>query len=136
VLIDTNVWSELSKGQPDPSVIGFVASNCERSVLSTIVIAEMRFGVARVKDSARHARLNDWLDDLLEKYTDRLLPFDLDAAITYGDLKARLSATGTPIAELDLLIAAQAVAANIPLVTRNVADMARTGATIINPWQS
>jgi predicted nucleic acid-binding protein len=38
--------------------------------------------------------------------------------------------------EKSLNLASQAIAAGMPLVTRNVSDMARTGAVIINPWEA
>jgi len=135
VLIDTNVWSELSKVRPDQNVNDFISSRFEDAWLSALVLGEIRYGIARLTDAARRARLVTWFDDLTVRLEERTLDFDASAARAYADIKARLAAAGTMIAELDMLIAAQAIAADMPLVTRNLSDMDRTGATIINPWQ-
>jgi predicted nucleic acid-binding protein len=135
VLIDTNVWSELSKPRPDQSVNDFISHHFEDAWLSALVLGEMRYGIARLTDAARRERLVIWFDDLTFRLEERTLNFDASAAQAYAHVKARLTAAGTLIAELDMLIAAQAIAADMPLVTRNLSDMGRTGATIINPWQ-
>ena len=135
VLIDTNVWSELSKARPDQNVNEFISHHFEDAWLSALVLGEVRYGIARLADAARREWLVTWLDDLTFRLEERTLDFDANAAQAYADVKARLAAAGTLIAELDMLIAAQAIAAGIPLVTRNLSDMERTGATIINPWQ-
>ena len=134
MLIDTNVWSELSRSRPEPKVFAFIARNSRRCVLSTIVLAEIEFGLAKDGDATRRRRLAGWLQDIRLRCGDRVLLPDDETAAVWGGLKARLEIAGTPIADMDLLIAAQAIAANVPLVTRNVADMERTGAEIINPW--
>ena len=135
VLIDTNVWSELSKARPDQNVHDFISGHFEGAWLSALVLGEVRYGITRLPDATRRARLALWFDDLTVRLDERTLDFDANAARAYAEIKARLAAAGTIIAELDMLIAAQAIAADMPLVTRNLSDMGRTGATIINPWQ-
>ena len=134
MLIDTNVWSELTRPRPDLRVISFLANNGERLVLSTIVLAEIEFGIANAPDPIRAGRLAQSRDDILLRIADRvLLPDDVTAAI-WGKLKTELDGRGKTIPDFDLLICAQAIAAGMPVVTRNEEHMARTGATIINPW--
>jgi predicted nucleic acid-binding protein len=136
VLIDTNVWSELVKPRPDPKVAAWIVEHFDRCILSTLVLGEMRYGIAHAEGSPLAARLQAFHDDLLFRIADRLLPFDAEAATAWAILRARLRRAGTLVADMDLLIAAQAIAAGVPLVTRNVRDMERTGAEIINPWAS
>lgn len=135
VLIDTNVWSELSRPRPDDRVRDWIAGHFSSCILSAIVLGEIRYGIA-LADEARRRDLQSFQDDLLRKISDRVAPFDEPAAFTWGPLRARLKQTGQLIGERDMLIAAHALSLGVPLVTRNVADMERTGATIINPWQA
>lgn len=135
MLIDTNVWSELSKPRPNAAVIEWMARNFEACILSTIVLAEIRYGIALATDGQRRDVLQTFHDDLIDKLCNRIVPFDDDAASAWGPLRARLKQTGALIGERDMLIAAHALALGVPLVTRNVADMERTGVVIINPWQ-
>ena len=136
MLIDTNVWSELLRIRPEPRVVSFLAENRDRLVLSAIVAGEMEFGIAKETDPSRRKQYELFLEDVRTLSEDRLLKPDLESARVWGIVKARLKKAGKPIADIDLLIAAQAIAADMPLVTRNISDMARTGATIINPWQA
>ena len=135
MLIDTNVWSELLRPEPLPAVTKLLSDRRREVYLSTVVVAEMEFGVARLADSKQRDRLRAFVDDIVVRSESRVLLPDLATAIVFGKLKGHLRAVGKPIADLDLLIASQAIAAGMQLVTRNVSDMARTGARIINPWQ-
>lgn len=136
MLIDTNVWGELTRARPDEAVVSFLVENESRLFLSTIVLAEIEFGIAAVEDPLRSGRLLSARDDILVRVQDRiLLPDDLTATI-WGKLKAELTGRGDPVPDFDLLICAQAIAGGMPVVTRNSRHMERTGAKVINPWIS
>jgi toxin FitB len=135
VLIDTNVWSELTRPKPDERVLAFLSANEARLHLSTIVLAEIEFGIAKAADPARSSRLLESRNDIVLRAADRILYPDFLTATVWGKLKAELDGKGKPIPDFDLLICAQAIAGEMPVVTRNVGHMARTGATIINPWE-
>ena len=136
MLIDTNVWSELLRKQPSDAVVTFINARWNELYLSSIVVAEMEYGLAKLSEFPRKRQLRDFIDDLTTRCEGRILAVDLKTAAIFGQIKARLRAEGRPVAELDMLIAAQSIAADMPLVTRNLSDMARTGATIIDPWQA
>jgi tRNA(fMet)-specific endonuclease VapC len=78
--------------------------------------AELRFGVAR-RPEAKQLRIA--VEEFLLRVT--VLPWDSRAAVEYGDLRAALERAGTPIGNLDLMIAAQALAAEAVLVTHDAA---------------
>jgi len=62
-LLDTNVVSELRKPRPDLRVRGFVAAQPAHLLfLSTITLAEVRYGVERLTDAARRRDITLWLE--------------------------------------------------------------------------
>jgi predicted nucleic acid-binding protein len=67
-------------------------------------------------------------------YADRVVPLNADIAIRWGQLTAACECRGSPLPVIDGLIGATAVVMNMPVVTRNVAHLALTGAEIVNPW--
>ncbi|MBL0925003.1 MAG: type II toxin-antitoxin system VapC family toxin [Sphingomonadaceae bacterium] len=136
MLIDTNVWSELTRPRPDPGVIAFLSENEHRLYLSTIVLSEIEYGIAKAPEPVRAQRLLESRNDVVLRISDRILYPDFLTATVWGKLKAELTGVGTPIPDFDLLICAQAIAADMPVVTRNGGHMQRTGATIINPWET
>lgn len=75
-LLDTNIISELRKPNCDPNVKRWADSQLPQSFyLSTVTLAEIRFGIECVKgnDSFRQ-ELTSWLDGTLRPwFTDRIL---------------------------------------------------------------
>ena len=136
MLIDTNVWGELTRPRPNTNVIDFFEANESRLYLSTLVLAEIEYGIAKASDAVHTERLLQTRNDIVLRVADRILQPDFLAATIWGKLKAALYGSGKPITDFDLMISAQALAAEMPVVTRNVGHMARTGATIINPWDA
>lgn len=135
MLIDTNVWSELSRPRPDKAVGHWFRSHFPSCILSAIVFGEIQYGIA-LAEGARRRDLQSFLDDLLVRLPNEIADFDASAGAAWGPLRAQLKRTGPLIGERDMFIAAQALSLSVPLVTRNVSEMARTGAVIINPWET
>ena len=67
-------------------------------------------------------------------FEGRVLPFDSAAALAYAGLFAVRRRAGRPAATIDLMIAAIARSQSASLVTRNVADFAGCGISVIDPW--
>lgn len=139
-LLDTNVISELVSKQPSPKVVQWIddsdASDMDLVLLSAITIGELRKGVEKLPDSKRKDTLLAWLkDDLLVRFSGRVLSIDVDVMLTWGALVGRLERVGRPLPAMDSLIAALAIHHNCGLVTRNEADFKDTGVTVINPWR-
>jgi predicted nucleic acid-binding protein len=136
-LLDTNVISELVAKQPNPRVVAWIDALDPSSVyLSVITIGELRKGIEKLPDSQRKATLQAWLnDDLLVRFSGRILELDIPVMLTWGELVGRLEQNGTPVPALDSLIAALAHYHKYTLATRNEADFRATGIGIVNPWQ-
>ena len=61
-LLDTNILSELRRPKPERKVLAFVAAQpLELLYISTVTLAEIRFGIELLPDVARRSELNDWL---------------------------------------------------------------------------
>jgi hypothetical protein len=96
--------------------------------ISALTMAELAAGPHATRDSAERARRQDRLQRAEATFDP--LPFDGDCARAYGRVYAAIVATGRKARcprAVDLLIAATAVAANLPLYTRNVDDFRGIG---------
>lgn len=132
-ILDTNVISELRKrSRGDSGVAGWMRSHDEEEMrLSVLVVAEIRLGVEqkRRKDPAAAAQLDSWLGQTVQRFDGRILPVTLAIA----DRWARMSVPD-PLPFVDGLLAATALEHDLTLVTRNVADVERTGVRVVDPF--
>ncbi|MCW0021387.1 type II toxin-antitoxin system VapC family toxin [Rhizobium sp. BT-226] len=136
IVLDTNVISELWKVEPDSNVLAWIdAQMVETLYLSTITIAELRFGLATMPDGKRRAIYQDRLErEVLPVFTGRVLSFDLDASQAYAQLMARAKGAGKAIGKADGYIAATAVARGLIVATRDTSPFEAAGLNVINPW--
>lgn len=99
-------------------------------VISTVVLFELRYGVARSDRRAQSERVLDvFLQDNFE-----IAPFDADDASEAGALRGAFAEAGTPIGPYDLLIAAQARRRGARLVTDNLREFGRVPDLAVESW--
>ncbi len=135
-LLDTCVLSEFKKKQPEQKVIDWLNAQIEETLfLSVITIGEIQKGISRLPTSKRQAELEIWLEELVYRYDERLLPLDTQIMRQWGQLTGPLQTRGHALPLLDSLIAATSLTHNLVLVTRNESDFAATNVTILNPWE-
>jgi tRNA(fMet)-specific endonuclease VapC len=116
-LLDTNTISYIAKGNSPAARAHLVSLRAgEALCISAITEAELRYGLA--KRPQAHA-LRGAIENLLLKL--RILPWGSNEAAAYGTLRAGLEAAGRMISELDLQIAAHAIAIGAVLVTNDKA---------------
>ena len=83
----------------------------------------------------RHESLETAARAMFENdFAERVLPFDREAAIAYGDLFAARRRAGRPSSTPDLMIAAIAHAKAASVVTRDIGDFEHCGVTVLDPW--
>jgi tRNA(fMet)-specific endonuclease VapC len=129
-LLDTNACIDYFTGRYPKVVERIQGSSPEDLFLSTVVVAELRFGADH---SARRRTNHARIDALIEEIEP--LDFDLRAAATYGRLRAQLEAGGTPIGPNDMLIAAHALSRRLTVVTDNTAEFGRVQGLKVDNWR-
>jgi toxin FitB len=131
-LVDTDVLSALAKRRRPANVEAWVGRQRSSDLfVSVISIGEIERGIAlqRHRDKNFASILATWLDQVLNVYGDRVLPFDLASARRWGQLSAALGHHGA-----DLQIAATALEHGLTVVTRNTSHFAPTGAPVLDPF--
>ncbi len=113
-LLDTNMASYVIKGNVPHVRERLVKVPMAQVSVSAVTEAELRFGVARKPEAARLATA---VDEFLLRVN--ALPWDSDAARHYADLRATLEQRGTPMGNLDMMIAAHALALGAVLITHD-----------------
>lgn len=129
LLLDTNICIYIIKQQPAAVLQHFLDYEIGDIGISSITLAELRYGVAKSTHQDRNAKALDEFIIPLE-----VVPFDAEAAHLYGEIRATLERAGTPIGAMDLLIAAHALALGISLVTNNSREFARIPELNIINW--
>ena len=106
------------------------ASRGAQIYVSSVVTFELRYGVAKSVRQAYHSqRLEAFLAGPIV-----LLPLEHEDAKVAGSIRAALQASGTPIGAYDTLIAGQALARRLTLVTANVSEFARVKGLSWQDW--
>ncbi len=136
IVLDTNVISELWKKEPDPNVLAWIdAQIVETLCLSTITVAELRYGVATMPEGKRRSIYDERLErEVLPAFSGRILSFDLDASRAYAQLMAAARATGRAVGQADGYVAATASARGLMVATRDTSPFEAAGLQVIDPW--
>ncbi|MBQ1017275.1 type II toxin-antitoxin system VapC family toxin [Micromonospora sp. D93] len=135
IVLDTNVVSELMRSEPASVVVGWLQRRSGDALYTTTVtVAEIRYGIARLPDGRRRESLRQAADEIFAAFPRQVLPFDLAAANAYADIVAGRESLGSPIDGFDAQIAAICRSQAATLATRNGKDFTDTGIAIIDPW--
>ena len=134
-LVDTNVISEIRNGpRADPGVTGFLLHAELDLFLPVQVVGEMQSGIQLLRnrgDNAQAERVEAWLAIIVERFSSRILVFDLECAVAWGKIRA-----GSDQNQIDRQIAAIAQVYDLTIATRNVDHYAGSGVRLFNPFQA
>lgn len=127
-LLDTNAVIALLN---DPH--GQVAQHARQYIpadigLSAIVAHELYYGAFKSKRRDQNIELVDGL-------FFEVLAFDREDARQAGEVRTVLAASGTPIGPYDVLIAGQAHARGLVLVSRNMREFQRVDGLSVENWE-
>jgi tRNA(fMet)-specific endonuclease VapC len=116
-MLDTNMVSYIAKGRSKAARIRMLNMERDEAVcLSVITEAEVRYGLAkRPEATALHERMEWFLAAV------KVLPWGRDEARAYGALRAKLESSGKTLENMDMQIAAHAIATGAVLVTNDKA---------------
>lgn len=136
ILLDTNVISEPLRPQGNFLVADWLnAQQLETLYLSTITLAEIRYGLASLPEGKKkRGMLKEWENTVLPLFAGRILLFDEAAASAYAMLQSQARRHGKPLGFADACIAAIAKTNGMIVATRDTQPFAYVGIDVINPW--
>lgn len=111
-MLDTNTASYVIKGNIPRVRQRLIKIPMAQLSISAVTEAELRFGVVREPEATRLATA---VDEFLLRVNS--LPWGSGAARRYAEVRTALERRGTPMGNLDMMIAAHALAAEATLVT-------------------
>ena len=128
-MLDTNICIYLIKQKP-PKVLKHFKFHAIGDIgLSSITLAELRYGVSK----SRHVERNQQaLDEFILPL--EIADFDEKAAAEYGTIRADLEKAGKPIGSMDMLIGAHARALGVTMVTNNVREFKQIEGLKVIDW--
>ena len=135
-LLDTNVLSELRRPRPSARVRAFVAAQAlEELFISSVTVAEIRYGIEAVSDPFRRAEIHDWLTHKVRPMFDqRVLEVSEDIMFKWRLLVEDGRKVGHTYSQPDLIIAATALHHGLTVVTRDTGDYKLARVPLFNPW--
>lgn len=137
-LLDTNVISEMSGARPDPKVAKWFNAQAEQSLfLSIFTFAEYQKGISHLPvGDKRRPRLQRAVIALEGRFSGRILSVSDQIVLRWGAISGEVKRlTGHSPSVIDTLLAATAIEHDLCFATRNVSDVAQSGAAIFNPWK-
>jgi predicted nucleic acid-binding protein len=134
IFLDTNVVSETLRKTPDRAVVAWLVRHDAELALPTVTIAEIAFGIAKIRPDRRAARLERGLAEWRRRFADRIFGLTEEAALAYGEIMGVASREGLGMSAPDGMIAAIAHVNGGRLATRNLPDFRSTGLDLISPW--
>ncbi len=128
ILLDTNICIYIINKKPPTVIDRFKKYSTGEIGISSVVAAELAFGVEKTGSERNKSALQLFLAPLL------ILPFDESCIWAYAALRAKLEKLGQPIGSLDTMIASHAIAMNLPLVTNNQKEFSRVKGLKLLNW--
>ena len=130
-MLDTNIVAFAKNNRPEIVLGRMRRFDSGDLCVSVITLAELEYGVFNSSNPERNQlALTLFLANI------EVVPFDDDAAVEYGRIRADLKRKGTPIGANDLMIAAHAKSLGATLVTNNTREFERIEGLMLEDWAS
>lgn len=130
-LLDTNICIYIIKKKPDQVLKRLVRHDIANVGISAVTLSELEYGIEKSSNRERNKlALSEFLAPI------NILPYDDQAAQTYGRVRFALEKKGASIGPLDMLIGAHALSLKAILVTNNHREFERIPELKIENWCS
>ena len=127
-LLDTNIVIFVLKERP-VELLGVFNKHADQMCISTITLAELVHSVEKSSIPEQNLRQ---VEDFISRV--EVLPYDAEAALHYGNIRADLESKGTPIGVNDLHISAHARSRGLIVVTNNTREFCRVEGLRVEDW--
>jgi tRNA(fMet)-specific endonuclease VapC len=128
-MLDTNICIFIIKKRPLPVLEKLEKISGKQICISVVTFAELVYGVERSSSKKLNQEI---LDDFISHLV--VLPWETEAARQYGKIRTYLERIGSPIGNMDLLIAAHALSGKQILVTNNLREFKRVPHLKYEDW--
>jgi tRNA(fMet)-specific endonuclease VapC len=129
LMLDTDISNYVIRRRP-PVIAERIERHAEQLCVSVMTAAELRLGAVK----AGRADLARLVEAYLARVT--ILDWPESATLHYARIRAKLESRGTPIGNMDLLIACHAVAEQATLVTNNLRHFAGVPELKVEQWST
>jgi tRNA(fMet)-specific endonuclease VapC len=127
-VLDTDICSYIMLGANTKLLDNLESHKNDKLRIAAVTYAELLYGAFR-KDSKR---ILGKISVILSRVS--VIPFDQDAAVAYAKIRVESEKNGTPIGNMDMLIAASAISQDAILVTNNVKHFSKINNLKIQNW--
>lgn len=128
-MLDTNIIIYAKDARPEIVLERFRQYQPGELCISSITMAELEYGVCNSsKPEQNRLALLTFLSNI------DVLPFDVDAARSYGEIRYDLKTKGQLIGANDMLIAAHAKSLGYTLITNNTREFERVEGLLLDNW--
>ncbi|ESY69340.1 type II toxin-antitoxin system VapC family toxin [Mesorhizobium sp. M0051] len=134
IFVDTNVISESLRKAPDVAVMAWLVRNDAELALPTVAIAEIAFGIQKIRPDERADRLEQGLSQWRHRFAGRIFGLTEEAALAYGEIMGTATRRGRGMSAPDGMIAAIVRVNGGQLATRNLNDFGPANLELISPW--
>ena len=127
--LDTTICSYILRRRPATVIERFAGLSPDQVWLSAIVAAELRFGAAKLGAAKFAAVIEAWLAGF------EVRPWPIDATYHYAEVRTALERRGQLIGNMDLMIAAHALAEDSVVITNNAEEFQRVPGLALEVWR-